>query len=947
MFKLQTKQVIPLLLTTFFVLSGCNDDTREDVITEPTKVDKFSQFKMESMSISLVGNGSEKYKLDQAEDDDSEEGQEAFTNMLESLENIGVGSLDSEHEGNVITLAIGQFYNMSLNFTTPMPYTDGLKFSFTLLSQGEGQTETDLYNKIIDSGIVDTVDEAGEYSLNVETLIPTDIKAGKYLFVATLLDADLDRIVKEEKPLNEIPEMGSFIVEIENTRSAKRIELVDVYGSPYIDLPYKGKFIDGYTHFDTQTADLIIYNSSAEQENITISARLELETGESFELGLLDTSDAEIKKEVNYSVAIMDANEVGNSDLSVTYFLPEAGYGDLIDILPDLSYDLETDGIEGTIYWSITSDNDELTLNDHNSSVLLSKYIGEIEYQEQGQDNANLPKSHQRSNLADKTNSQFSIINSSNKFVKSWASIDKLSGNKPKGFDAALDYDENTAYLFSGENYYSFYKLNNYISYNGNTAKDWPGVNFDSIDAAIGGKRDYIYFFSGDEYIKYNKQQRKALDGYPKKIADHWPGLEKLASIEAAIEHSSNNNILYFFGKDKSTEGTNSYIRYDLSKNKTDDGYPRKVKGNWGDIEETEVSAAFKLKTGQSFFFTNKPSRFQNLLQNGVLFEYGKEFNKDLGKKDKIGLGFKSEFKMQGLWSVPGVSGEAEAGINLHILNKEFSIIKAESEVALSLGVKHEKVKQDQESGADKKKLKLTAKNGSSIKVSVFGGNFYNQSSLTEKEPEDELPKEEEKKKEVLEEKKEENKDKGFEMPNYEWETKTVLVSSTFTVGPVPVKFTAGVEGSLKLESSVGFEGVGVKLALEIPADLTFYVTGGVNGGVVRAGIRGEANIIDAKAEGSMRAGLNLSDTNDLVFAINIDSNLSLKLLRAQVAFYAGTRTKAKWCQKRVLGVRVSYPCGLDWHEYVKYFYQTPWVFNRNFVLLKEEIPVLTLPLNR
>ncbi len=106
----------------------------------------------------------------------------------------------------------------------------------------------------------------------------------------------------------------------------------------------------------------------------------------------------------------------------------------------------------------------------------------------------------------------------------------------------------------------------------------WPGVaSLGKLDTAFlrPGTND-VYFFKGDQYLKYNLATSKPYDGYPKKISDKWGGMTGNfgSNLNAAVTSPTDPNKVYFF---KGTE----YVRYDLSTSKVDPGYPQAISNNW------------------------------------------------------------------------------------------------------------------------------------------------------------------------------------------------------------------------------------------------------------------------------------------------------------------------------------------------------------------------------
>jgi hypothetical protein len=91
------------------------------------------------------------------------------------------------------------------------------------------------------------------------------------------------------------------------------------------------------------------------------------------------------------------------------------------------------------------------------------------------------------------------------------------------------------------------------------------------VDAAVPWNNGKIYFFKGSQYIRYDVKGRKADPGYPKPIADDWPGVWA-EGIDAGIQWS--DDVAYFF------KG-NQYMKYRVKENKVEAGFPIPIKGHW------------------------------------------------------------------------------------------------------------------------------------------------------------------------------------------------------------------------------------------------------------------------------------------------------------------------------------------------------------------------------
>lgn len=102
-------------------------------------------------------------------------------------------------------------------------------------------------------------------------------------------------------------------------------------------------------------------------------------------------------------------------------------------------------------------------------------------------------------------------------------------GLPDKPLDAVISFQNNYMYFFY-DNYCYLYdrNANNTVGKARLIADEFKGVP-NNIDAAVYYKsNDKIYFFKGNEYYRVSKATKTVDAGYPKNIAEHWKGLEKL-----------------------------------------------------------------------------------------------------------------------------------------------------------------------------------------------------------------------------------------------------------------------------------------------------------------------------------------------------------------------------------------------------------------------------------
>jgi hypothetical protein len=84
-----------------------------------------------------------------------------------------------------------------------------------------------------------------------------------------------------------------------------------------------------------------------------------------------------------------------------------------------------------------------------------------------------------------------------------------------------------------------------------------------------------VYFFAGDKYVRYDRGEDRVDDGYPLPISQTWKGMQGAfgRNLKAAITWG--NGKAFFFNRG------NQYVRYDISNDKVDDGYPLFIADSW------------------------------------------------------------------------------------------------------------------------------------------------------------------------------------------------------------------------------------------------------------------------------------------------------------------------------------------------------------------------------
>jgi len=170
------------------------------------------------------------------------------------------------------------------------------------------------------------------------------------------------------------------------------------------------------------------------------------------------------------------------------------------------------------------------------------------------------------------------------------------------GIDAAVTRDVGFMYLFDDDVYVRF---NDLVSGAGggatSTAGNWHGMPSDfqtRIDAATQRADGYIYFFKNDRYIRFPPDLTQ--DATPPVLtASNWHGLPESfhSKIDAALTDEAGR--IYFFRG-------NQFVRFTVISEGVDAGYPKPIASRWTGMPEVfdaGIDAALMAPDGTTFFF--------------------------------------------------------------------------------------------------------------------------------------------------------------------------------------------------------------------------------------------------------------------------------------------------------------------------------------------------------
>jgi hypothetical protein len=144
------------------------------------------------------------------------------------------------------------------------------------------------------------------------------------------------------------------------------------------------------------------------------------------------------------------------------------------------------------------------------------------------------------------------------------------------GIDAATTSKGGKIYFFRGDLYIGFSDLSVGMDsqYPVRTSGNWRGMpsSFNaSVDAALTDDSGRFYLFKHDQYVRFTVLTGSVDTDYPQSIASKWTGMPESfdAGIDAAL--MTNAGDVYFFKGDE-------YVRFSRGQSTMNPGYPKKIR---------------------------------------------------------------------------------------------------------------------------------------------------------------------------------------------------------------------------------------------------------------------------------------------------------------------------------------------------------------------------------
>ncbi|WP_201799900.1 alkaline phosphatase family protein [Andreprevotia sp. IGB-42] len=177
---------------------------------------------------------------------------------------------------------------------------------------------------------------------------------------------------------------------------------------------------------------------------------------------------------------------------------------------------------------------------------------------------------------------------------------------------STLDWDTTRSYFFLTDG--SYVRYNNVLDRAESgypqavTEGNWPGLTPYASKLVGGFSKDastaYLFLADGT-YLRYDKTNDKVEAGYPKPINDStWPGLGSYATQIVATLRWTGDKVQFFLRDGR-------YIRYSLTADHADAGYPKAVNNSsWPGVGNyaTKIRAAVKWNDTKAYFFLNDGS---------------------------------------------------------------------------------------------------------------------------------------------------------------------------------------------------------------------------------------------------------------------------------------------------------------------------------------------------
>lgn len=895
-----------------------------------------------------------------------------------------VGSADANLSNIASPFGVqkASFYRAGVTFTTNSTYPDGLFFTLSLVSTDKNNP----FTKTVFTGNAFVL-KRGEDTLYADILIPDDLPAGTYLLIAKVSNDQLDKLVDEQQTINEIPQIGAVYVDIGDSTQGRRGYVLDINTTRNMDLIYTRSghlpfSQNNYIQHESGKGRLLFSNVGTSPVTAAISANLRLPNGKTVALGLLNPNTKTIEKSV--VLPLPAAHELTYNDLTNVIDISNIQIAKRARPNPDLS---QTPKVEEELknvqaiqqHAFIPLAQNKAAKWEKRYSVTLHYYIPKDDYKTVLDNAADLTRDFTitptqatvewQVRFYDSQDSQTAADNA--KLFKIESGGSSLAGlvtlkdnswltDQIHPIDAALINDSTSAYVFSGDEY---------MTINPDTGEftgDWkkttelheggPILLNNSFGAAVHlGLSTYLFYKDSEKYLTYNIGKKdtalnvgliKDLDSPYMRAHDKDGNVISVGECLNAHLDVTKIDAAFRDGKDAYFIAGDNYVQYAWNKDEID--YECRF-GKVSDKEEWKSASAsglpitaalsdYKSERGRLRFYLNGFNSVVFLNKPDIFKDEHNGFDQELGDSDIASLKLDLGYGVQSRWVVPGVHGYANADLDLYLFGHPLKLFEAKAEAYGNVGKLHPYL--------DEGSVTATAKSGTLLHLEMMGYVFANDNKIATATVTAKLDPgsvQQSAGRGVI------PKPKFDEtLTKMEWHTTYEVFNVRMPAGPIMLSVTGGIDGNMSLGTPIAledqpenlYESVSVKPYVH--ADMGAYMTGGVNYEVTKAGVKGDIRVAEAEIGGELKAKLyfNAQETS-IDFNVTAKIAGELRLIKAALSLYAGTRTHIEWCSSW----GIPYPCGLGWDVWDIPVYESPWLYNYEPTLLDTTLVGLEIPL--
>jgi hypothetical protein len=167
------------------------------------------------------------------------------------------------------------------------------------------------------------------------------------------------------------------------------------------------------------------------------------------------------------------------------------------------------------------------------------------------------------------------------------------------------------------------------------------------------------------------------------------------------------------------------------------------------------------------------------------------------------------------------------------------------------------------------------------------------------------------------------------------WEKEKRVARTRFVVGPIPIKVSLYVSGSVDIDFEMGLEDNYLFSENKLPEmDFNLDLDGGVDVIGGEAGVTSRFGIIEEKFQANGYAEFDYLSATDQLLSAKLKTHVvnDLEMIRGKFGLYARWRT-IKWCKKW----GIPYPCGTKKRKKTIWFYKTKALYNKKNTILEKE----------